>query len=103
MKGIENLCAQRRVNYEPSSCKGSHRVACGCGRDIYRNNEEIKKGGQVNTRAAPQGVAGGTLPPQGRGAREMAIFMDCIAVTLEAMLWLYVILELLIRCMLGVG
>ena len=33
----------------------------------------------------------------------MAIFMDCIVVTLEAMLWPYVILELLIRCMLGVG
>ncbi len=33
----------------------------------------------------------------------MSIFIDCIMVTLEAMLWLYVILELLIRCMLGVG
>ena len=33
----------------------------------------------------------------------MAIFLNCIAVTLEAMLWLYVIPELLIRCMLGVG
>ncbi len=33
----------------------------------------------------------------------MGILMDCIVVTLEAMLWLYVILELLIRCMLGVG
>ncbi len=33
----------------------------------------------------------------------MAILMDCIVITLEAMLWLYVILELLIRGMLGVG
>ena len=33
----------------------------------------------------------------------MGIFMDCIVVTLEAMLWLYVILELVVRCMLGAG
>jgi hypothetical protein len=33
----------------------------------------------------------------------MAIIMDCIVVMLEALLWLYVILELLIRVMLGVG
>jgi hypothetical protein len=33
----------------------------------------------------------------------MGIFMDCIVITLEAMLWLYVILELIIRVMLGVG
>jgi len=32
----------------------------------------------------------------------MAIFMDCIVVTLQAMLWLYVILELVVRCILGV-
>jgi len=33
----------------------------------------------------------------------MSIFMDCIMVTLEPLLWLYVILELVTRCMLGVG
>ncbi len=32
----------------------------------------------------------------------MAIFMDCIVVTLEAMLWLYVIPEAVVRVMLGV-
>ncbi|MGO9568642.1 MAG: hypothetical protein ACLP5H_13975 [Desulfomonilaceae bacterium] len=38
-----------------------------------------------------------------RGEGEMGILMDWIVVTLAAMLWLYVILELLIRSMLGVG
>src|SRR5271157_2481633 len=53
MKGIESVCAERRANYEASSGQHLVRRAGGRGRDIYRVSEEIKRGEQVNTPAAP--------------------------------------------------
>ena len=96
----------RKGGAENEASSGQHLVrrAGGCGRDIYSNNEAIKKGVQVNHPAAPaRGSWAEHYRRNEEEQAEMAIFMDCIVATLEAMLWLYVILELLIRCMLGVG
>jgi hypothetical protein len=47
----KRVCKRKGVtNDEASSGQHLVRLAGGCGRDIYRNNEEIKQGLQVNTR-----------------------------------------------------
>src|SRR5271157_4811348 len=53
MKGIESVCAKGGADNEASNGQHLVRRACGRGRDIYSNNEAIKKGVQVNHPAAP--------------------------------------------------
>jgi len=50
----------RKGGADNEASNGQHLVhrTGGCGTDIFRNNEAIKKGVQVNHPAAPQGVAG---------------------------------------------
>jgi hypothetical protein len=59
MKGIEKTC-ERKGGSDNGTSIGQALIcrAGGCSRDTYGNNEEIKQGVQVNTRAAPQGVVG---------------------------------------------